>query len=173
MPADRKPKLYGLSAQSGELGKGSQVQNLDGNTPDAAIVDPVIFEKTRATMGAGFIKLIGYFGEDASKAVGEIESAQREGNAARIVMPAHTMKSEARQFGAMLLGDLAEKIEYQARRCVENQERPDDLLVAVAKLRPLFGKTMAILERETNPLIERRKPGFSRGAPANQGFGRI
>lgn len=124
-------------------------------------------------MGAGFIKIIGYFGEDGAKAVGEIESAQRTGNAAAMVMPAHTMKSEARQFGAMVLGDLAEKIEFQARRCVEHQERPDELLVNVAKLRPLFNRTMAVLERETNPLIERRRPVFGRAAASNQGFGRI
>ena len=155
-----------------QLGKGPYVDHLDSN-PEVPVVDPEIFEKTRALMGATFIRIISYFGEDGVKAVGEIEAAQRDGNAARIVMPAHTMKSEARQFGAMTLGDLAEKIEFQARRCVENQERPDDLLVAVAKLRPLFNKTMEILERETNPLIERRKPVFGRAVASNQGFGRI
>lgn len=124
-------------------------------------------------MGTGFIRIIGYFGEDGAKAVTEIESAQRDGNAAGMVMPAHTMKSEARQFGAMVLGDLAEHIEHHARRCVENQERPDELLVDVAKLRSLFNSTMKILERETNPLIERRKPAFGRAAINNQGFGRI
>lgn len=145
----------------------------DPNNPDVSVIDSEVFEKTRATMGAGLIKLITYFGEDGVKAVTEIESAQREGDAARMVMPAHTMKSEARQFGAMLLGDLTEKIEHGARRCVEIQERPDELLVLVAQLRPLFNRTMVELERETNPLQERRKPVFGRGGAHNQGFGRI
>jgi HPt (histidine-containing phosphotransfer) domain-containing protein len=154
------------------LGKGPSVKHFDVSSLDP-VVDAEVFEKTRATMGVGFIKLISYFGEDGAKAVAEIEAAQREGNATRMVMPAHTMKSEARQFGAMPLGDLAEKIEHGARRCVEIQEAPDELLVHVAKLRPLFTRTMQVLERETNPLQERRKPVFGRGGPHNQGFGRI
>ena len=149
------------------------MNGLEADGPELPVVDQQVFEKTRATMGAGFIKLITYFGEDGTKAVSEIESAQRDGSAARMVMPAHTMKSEARQFGAMPLGDLTELIEHGARRCVETQERPDELLVLVAKLRPLFNRTMQVLERETNPLQERRKPVFGGAAPHNQGFGRI
>ncbi len=148
------------------------MDDVDANSPND-VVDKKIFEKTRSFMGVGFINIITYFGEDGAKAVGQIESAQREGDAARMVMPAHTMKTEARQFGAMKLGDLSEKIEHQARRCVERQEGPDELLVLVAQLRPLFNKTMSILERETNPLIERRKPVFGRAGINNQSFGRI
>ena len=145
---------------------------LDINDAELPVVDSVVFEKIRATMGAPFIKLITYFGEDGGKAVAEIELAQREGNAARMVMPAHTMKSEARQFGAMPLGDLTERIEIGARRCVEHQEAPDELLVLVARLRPLFNRTMAVLERETNPLVRRRQ-GDGRSGAGNQSFGRI
>ncbi len=145
---------------------------LDVNDPDLPIVDLEIFEKTRAVMGAPFVRLITWFGEDGGKAVAEIEAAQREGNAARMVMPAHTMKTEARQFGAMTLGDLTERIEDGARRCVEHQETPDELLVLVVRLRPLFRRTMEILERETNPLVQRRG-GEERSAATNQSFGRI
>ncbi len=145
----------------------------DGEANAMLVVDPEVFEKTRATLGAPFIRIIGYFGEDGAKAVTEIESAQRGGNAVAMVMPAHTLKTEARQFGGMALGDLAESIERQARRCVENQEKPDDLLVPVAKLRPLFRETLEILERETNPLSgQRKQPGFGKRG-ANQSFGRI
>jgi HPt (histidine-containing phosphotransfer) domain-containing protein len=147
--------------------------NPGDETPQPSVVDAEVFEKTRATMGAAFIKLIQYFGEDGTKAVSEIEAGQREANAVRSVMPAHTLKSEARQFGGMALGMLAERIELHARRCVENHESPDELLVEVAKLRPLFNETLQLLERETNPLIERRKPSFGRAAPRNQSFGRI
>ena len=149
----------------------ARVEKLDITDPGLPVVDIEVFEKTRATMGAGFIKIITYFGEDGAKAVAEIEAAQREGNATRMVMPAHTMKSEARQFGAMTLGELTERIEMGARRCVEHQEAPDELLVLVAGLKPLFRRTMEVLERETNPLVQRR--GEVRSAAGNQSFGRI
>ncbi|MBW7935539.1 MAG: Hpt domain-containing protein, partial [Gemmatimonadaceae bacterium] len=58
-----------------------------------------------------------------------------------------------------------------ARRCVEHQEAPDELLILVARLKPLFRRTMEVLERETNPLVQRR--GEVRNAAGNQSFGRI
>lgn len=122
---------------------------------DGAIVDMKTFEGVRQLLGAGLIRTLGYFAEDGRKAVSEIEDAQRAGDAARMVMPAHTLKTEARQFGAVPLGELAYQIEMRARRCVEIQERPDELLVAVSKLRPLFEQTLEIFERETNPLKTR------------------
>ena len=82
-------------------------------------------------------------------------------NAAAMVLPAHTLKGEARQFGADPLGALAEKIESIARDCVENRDTPDEALKAVVELRPLFERTLETLERESNPLVERR-PAFGR-----------
>jgi HPt (histidine-containing phosphotransfer) domain-containing protein len=77
------------------------------------------------------------------------------------VLPAHTVKSEARQFGAEQLGALAEEIEFSARRATEMRYFPDDLIPAVAKLRPLYLQTIEMLEREANPLRQ-RSPGFGR-----------
>src|SRR3546814_222017 len=76
-----------------------------------------------------------------------------------LVMPAHTLKSEARQFGAEKLGALAEDIEMFARRCVESQVSPEEYLPRVVELRPLFETTLSALEREANPLV-RRRPSF-------------
>ena len=42
---------------------------------------------------------------------------------------------------------------------------PDDLIPAVAKLRPLYGQTIEMLEREANPLRQ-RSPGFGRAGGA-------
>ncbi len=95
-----------------------------------------------------------------------------EENTAALVLPAHTLKSEARQFGAELLGDVAEDIEFTARRCVEMQRFPDELVAQVVELRRLFDETVALFDREMNPLAERR-PGFGRKTAANQEFGRI
>ncbi len=85
----------------------------------------------------------------------------RANNAASMVIPAHTLKGESRQFGADPLADLAETIEMSARLCIERQDTPTDVLEHVVQLRPLFEATLALLERESNPLVERR-PVFGR-----------
>src|SRR3546814_5154281 len=74
----------------------------------------------------------------------------RNGDSASLVLPAHTLKGEARHFGALSLGDLAETIEMGARRCVDHQETPEELLVPVARLRSMFEQTLAWFDKETN-----------------------
>ena len=129
------------------------------------------FQEIRAVLGANFVRILGYFREDGEKSVTQIEAAMHARDAAALVLPAHTMKSEARQFGAELLGQLAEEIEVAARRALESHLFPDNIVPEVAKLRPLYIRTMELLERETNPLAQRRRT-FGRG-PSNQEFGRL
>ncbi len=139
---------------------------------DAPIIDWEVFQQARTELGAEFIRILGYFREDGTKSVAAIEAAVRANSAVALVIPAHTLKGEARQFGADALADLAEDIETEARKCVEWRQSPDTLVTEIVKLRPLFDETLAAFDAETNPLVERR--GFGR-APlvANQGFGRI
>jgi HPt (histidine-containing phosphotransfer) domain-containing protein len=130
--------------------------------PDQAgepLVDWNAYGRTRAELGAGFVRILGYFREDGEKAVERIENAMNRGDAASLVLPAHTMKSEARQFGAEPLGALAEEIEFGARSAVEGRFAPDELIPQVAKLRPLYRATMALLDQEANPLRQRRPAG--------------
>jgi HPt (histidine-containing phosphotransfer) domain-containing protein len=135
-------------------------------------MDWAMFTRTRAELGAGFVRIIGYFREDGEKSVARIEDAMQRKDTTALVIPAHTLKSEARQFGAEALGELAEEIEYSARRAIEMRLFPDDLIPAVARLRPVYIETMALLEKEINPLVDRR-PVFGRGRAHNQDFGRI
>jgi HPt (histidine-containing phosphotransfer) domain-containing protein len=129
----------------------------------STLINWVAFTKARTELGAGFVRILGYFREDGVKSVAAIDAAMRAGSAAQMIIPAHTLKGEARQFGAEPLADLAEAIEEIARDCVETRDTPDDALLHVARLRPLFNDTLALLEREANPLAERRPAG---------GFGR-
>lgn len=131
-----------------------------------ALVDRAIYGKARAILGAGFVRILGYFREDGVKSVAAIEAAMRERSAAALVIPAHTLKGEARQFGAEPLGALAETIEDIARDCVETHDTPERALEHVVKLKPLFEATLAILERDASPLAERRPMA------AGGGFGR-
>lgn len=136
------------------------------------IVDWEIFSRTRAELGSGFVRILGYFREDGEKSITRIEEAMHRQETAGLVVPAHTLKSEARQFGAELLGDLAEEIEFSARRSVEARMFPDELIPAVARLRPVYRETITLFDKETNPLVERRST-FGRASVANQDFGRI
>ena len=131
---------------------------------DANLVEETAFAQARAELGAGFVRILGYFREDGVKSVAAIEQAMRARNAAALVLPAHTLKGESRQFGAEPLGDCAEIIEAIARDCIERQDTPDEALEHVARLRPLFAATLQLLERKANPLVERR--------PTTGGFGR-
>lgn len=128
----------------------------------AELVDWGVFARVRTELGSGFVRILGYFREDGIKSVGQIEQAIRDRSAAALVLPAHTLKGEARQFGAEPLAALAEEIETAARRCVEARETPDELIERVVELRPLFEATLRLFDRETNPLVDRRSGGFGR-----------
>lgn len=125
----------------------------------STLVDWTAYAKSRSELGAGFVRILGYFREDGWKSVAAVEAAMRAHNAAAMVIPAHTLKGESRQFGAEPLASLAERIENIARDCVEMQDTPDEALELVAQLRPLFEQTLVLLEREANPVVVRRTPG--------------
>ena len=133
---------------------------MDGNNGNGdEVVDWSVFCAARSELGAGFARILSYFREDGEKAVSRIEAAMQGRDTAGLVLPAHTMKSEARQFGAEPLGALAEEIEFTARRAIELRLFPDELIPAVARLRPLYLETMSQLEAEANPLVQRRAAG--------------
>lgn len=135
-----------------------------------SLVDWAVFQQARSELGASFVRILGYFHEDGVKSVAAIEEAMRRSDAAALVIPAHTLKGESRQFGAEPLGLLAERIEVIARACVETHDDPSEALELVVKLRPLFENTLSVLEREANPLVQRHAAGgFGRRA---SGFGR-
>jgi HPt (histidine-containing phosphotransfer) domain-containing protein len=143
-----------------------------GNTAENC-VDWAVFGKARAELGADFVRILGYFREDGVKSVAAIEEAMRARSAAALVRPAHMLKGESLQFGAEPLGALAEHIELVARRCVESHDSPDELIEEVVKLRPLFTETLALFEREVNPLVNRRPvAGFGRKVAAGSFGGR-
>jgi len=142
---------------------------------DQNIVDWAYFERSRADLGPGFIRILSYFREDGAKSLGAIEQAMREQNTAALVIPAHTLKGEARQLGAEPLAKIAELIESTARFCVESHRFPDELVKDVVELRRMFEQTVALFDKATNPLMARNRPGpagFGRKA-SNQDFGRI
>ena len=137
------------------------------------IVDWTHFEKSRAELGPGFIRILSYFKEDGVKSIAQIEQAMHDQNATALVLPAHTLKGESRQLGAEPLAKIAELIESTARLCVETHRFPDELVPEVVQLRTLFNQTVELFDKATNPLVSRtHATGFGRKVN-NQGFGRI
>jgi HPt (histidine-containing phosphotransfer) domain-containing protein len=152
---------------------GERELHLDDELPD--IVDWTLFEKNRLELGPGFIRILSYFREDGAKSLGQIEHAMREQNTTALVIPAHTIKGEARQLGAEPLAAIAELIESTARICIETHRFPDELVANVVEMRKLFERTVELFDKATNPLVSRTPAapgGFGRKA-SNQGFGRI
>jgi HPt (histidine-containing phosphotransfer) domain-containing protein len=137
------------------------------------VVDWTHFEKSRTELGPAFIRILSYFKEDGVKSISQIEQAMREENTTALVVPAHTLKGEARQLGAEPVAKIAELIETTARFCLESHRFPDELVPQVVELRNLFNQTVELFEKATNPLVQRAAPsGFGRKV-SNQGFGRI
>ena len=138
------------------------------------LVDWGHFEKSRAELGPGFIKILGYYREDGAKSLGQIEQAMREHNTVALVIPAHTLKGESRQFGAEGVADVAEKIETTARYCIEAGSFPEHLIPDVVELRQRYSETVRMFDERVSPLAQRNRPlgGFG-WKVANLGFGRI
>ena len=143
------------------------------NDDQLDLVDWMHFEKSRSELGTGFIRILNYFREDGAKSLTQIEAAMHEENTAGLVLPAHTLKGEARQFGAEPLAAVAEVIEATARSGVETHRFPDELVADVVKLRALFTATVELFEKATNPLVTRANQGVFGKKAANQSFGRI
>lgn len=137
------------------------------------IVDWTHFEKSRTELGPSFIRVLSYFREDGTKSIAQIEQAMREENTVGLVIPAHTLKGESRQLGAEPLARIAELIETTARLCVETHRFPDELIPEVVELRRLFGETVELFDKATNPLMTRSVGGGFGRKVTNQGFGRI
>ncbi|HEU5285776.1 MAG TPA: Hpt domain-containing protein, partial [Sphingomicrobium sp.] len=103
----------------------------------------------------------------------QIELAMHTGNTAGLVIPAHTIKGEARQFGAEPLAAVAELIESTARLCIETQRFPDELVKDVVELKRLFQTTVEQFDKATNPLLTRAPQGAFGRKATNQNFGRL
>jgi HPt (histidine-containing phosphotransfer) domain-containing protein len=123
---------------------------------------PVIVEAelaaARKMLGTGIGRILGYYEEDGARSISQIEQALATENAAAMVIPAHTLKGESRQFGAQRLGDIAEAIEQAARRCVEEHTPPSEVAAEVAMLRGCFSETLAALKGPGTPAPQFQAP---------------
>lgn len=130
----------------------------------APVLDMAQIEHIRDTLGAGWLRTLDYFREDAAKSIAGIEEAMRNKDAVGMIGPAELLTSEAMQMGALGLASLAEQIEVVARDCVEWHQRPDQLLETVVQLRGMFQTTIEELDRELAGPLVRKGAGEKAGA---------
>jgi HPt (histidine-containing phosphotransfer) domain-containing protein len=129
---------------------------------ESELIDWTVCAEAKSALGPKFVRILGYFREDGTQSISEIEAAMRANDPAAMVLAAHKLKGEALQFGALRLGIAAETIEMTARACVEHHDTPDDVIELVVALRSMFEETLAILEEDASPVVQQRHP---------QGFG--
>lgn len=131
--------------------------------PDMSVplVDWAVLETARLRLAGAFMRIYGYFRDDAEAAVAGIEDAMRGNNGPAMIEPAAALRSAAEQLGAERLADLAEDIELHARGCVEAHQVPDDYVDRVVALRLLLTETLDAMDAEVSPLIQ-RSGGFGR-----------
>ncbi|MGB5484269.1 Hpt domain-containing protein [Parasphingorhabdus sp.] len=124
---------------------------------ESELIDWTVCTETSLALGPNFVRILGYFREDGTQSVRKIEEAMRAKDPVAMVNAAHNLKGESLQFGARRLSATAEMIELTARSCVEHHDTPDEVLELVAGLRPMFEETLAILEKDSSPLVERQR----------------
>lgn len=129
------------------------------------LVNEAELAQAKAALGPGLTRILSYFRDDGAKSIVMIEEALAEQNAAGLVIPAHTLKGESRQFGARRLAELAEAIEMTARRCIEQHSDPAEIAGEVAMLRGCFVETLALLEAAVPPAPQPGPTSFSPAAP--------
>lgn len=119
---------------------------------DLPVVDAGALATAQEELGSALPRILSYFRQDGVASLTAVEDAMAQHDPAVMVRPAHTLKGEARQFGAARLAEMALHLEMTARRCVEAQVAlPDDLARDVAALRPCFHETVGELERRVTP----------------------
>ena len=122
----------------------------------------------KAELGVNFARILGYYREDGERTIAAIATAFAAHDAVALVRPAHTLKGESLQFGAVALAAAAERIEKAARDAVESHAFCLAVEADVVHLPHLFNEALAVLEREDQASPLRKAVGFGRRV----GFGR-
>jgi CheY-like chemotaxis protein len=119
---------------------------------DVAVLDPEALNRLRATLGrqasALLPMLIDSFFHDAIELQRNAQQALKEHRAEDLRRAAHTLKSNARNFGGRELAQLCQELENRAKE--NNLQRAEELLVSISGE---YAKVQAALETLRKTLI--------------------
>jgi CheY-like chemotaxis protein len=113
--------VTGGQTAAAEPGAGTAGAAATGQPPAApgAPLDPASLERLKKMLGskaaAMLPSLIDSFFKDGAKLQASAQQAIEQGNAPELRRAAHTLKSNARNFGALKLGELCQELENRAK----------------------------------------------------------
>jgi len=84
--------------------------------PNRAAVDRGVFDELLDIMGSEFSALIRVYLEDSPRSLRQLVQAAESGNVDSMVGAAHSLKSTSANLGALILSDMAKRIEQGGRR---------------------------------------------------------
>lgn len=84
--------------------------------PNRAAVDRSVFDELLDVMGSEFSALIRVYLEDSPRSLRQLVQAAESGNVDSMVGAAHSLKSTSANLGALILSDMAKRIEQGGRR---------------------------------------------------------
>lgn len=84
------------------------------------IIDINIINEAKILMGKRFPLMIKYFTEDTKAYLAEIARACVDRDIKIALLPAHTIKSSAKQMGIMIVSEIAEQIELLCQNMIKN-----------------------------------------------------
>lgn len=83
--------------------------------PSKPAIDRSIFDELLEVMGNEFSDLVTVYLEDTPKNLRVLADAAKRGNSEAMVAPAHSLKSTSANLGAIVLSDIAKRIEHGGR----------------------------------------------------------
>ncbi len=87
------------------------------------ILDDSVVSEARDVLGDKFKTTISYFIEDTNMYILVINDKLAKNDIEGIILPAHTIKSSAKQVGAFRVSKIAEDLEILCKTLVENDEQ--------------------------------------------------
>lgn len=94
-------------------------------------------------LGEKFPTITGFFFEDSAEYIATILTGFANGDAQAMVLPAHSLKSSAKQMGADKLSHLAREIELGAKESLSEKTPLAALQAAVTELETTLAQTIS------------------------------
>ncbi len=108
------------------------------------LLDQNIFTEAKDLLQDKFPAILGYFIEDSTDYAAAIRSALALNDLHAMILPAHSIKSSARQIGALRLSEIARTLELGAKEAPHQQPAPD-FTASIGELEQALQETSDIL----------------------------
>lgn len=110
-------------------------------THEPVLLDHGALEEVRGVMKDKFPEVLSYFLEDSAMYVQQIVEGFVAGKAEAVVLPAHTLKSSAKQMGAMRLWDCSQILEATVREIVKGTGDLGQIAPMISQIQTVFQET--------------------------------